>query len=292
MNRTERAAALLIDKAGISRLPVDVDRVARQQGYRLCPYSKGRELLRRCGMEKFAEQYDGLTVQADGGFQILYSDGLDACRRRRVIAHEIGHILLHLDPASDTFIDRPDTRAATALSEREADQFALYLLAPLPALDACRVQEAQEIEQLAGCDPDDARQVMFALREYRQAQEGQRAEQRLKRNFSWFALCRDTERHRGMLLAFCSFFVCLLFALGVLLKATSVHQKWWAAVPSPLTSGLTSDAEPEPVFVTGSGEKYHRAACRYIAGREGLAALTEEEARQHGYTPCALCCAS
>lgn len=291
MNRTEKAAASLIDKAGVCRLPVDVDRLARRQGYRLCSYSAERELLRRCGMEELARQYDGLTVQADGGFYILYSDALDAVSRRRVIAHEIGHILLHLDPTSETYIDRPDTRAAAALSEKEADQFALYLLAPLPALDACRVQEAEEIEQLTGCAPDDARQLVFALREYRQAQEGQRAEQRLKRNFSWFALCRDTERHRGMLLAFCSFFVCLLFALGVLLKATSVRQSWWAAAPAPSTSG-SHPAAVEPVFVTDSGEKYHKASCQYIAGREGLAALTEEEAQQHGYAPCSVCCPS
>ncbi len=291
MNRMEKAAAGLMDRAGVCRLPVDVDRLARRQGYRLSPYSQSRDLLRRCGMEPLARQYDGFTLQWEGVFHILYRDGLEAARRRRVIAHEIGHILLHLDPEAETYLDRPDTRAASEICEKEADRFALYLLAPLPALDACHVQDAEEIEQLTGCSPDDARQLLYALRDYRQAQEGWCAERRLRRNFSWFALCRDTERHRGMLLAFCSFFVCLLFALGVLLKATAVRSSQLTAMTQPGVSTLEQDPPHSgTVFVTESGEKYHGADCQYIAGRDGLSAMTAEEAEDWGYTPCAVCC--
>ena len=43
----------------------------------------------------------------------------------------------------------------------------------------------------------------------------------------------------------------------------------------------------EEVHITDTGEKYHRAGCRYLKSSDHTITLTEAKAR--GYTPCSVC---
>lgn len=57
-----------------------------------------------------------------------------------------------------------------------------------------------------------------------------------------------------------------------------------APVPTPV-------ATPEPVsvtvYITKTGEKYHRSGCRYLSRSKIAISLTD--ARSQGYAPCAVC---
>jgi hypothetical protein len=43
------------------------------------------------------------------------------------------------------------------------------------------------------------------------------------------------------------------------------------------------------VYVTPSGERYHRSDCRYVKGKTTLRQLTVAQAKAEGYTPCKVC---
>ncbi len=53
-----------------------------------------------------------------------------------------------------------------------------------------------------------------------------------------------------------------------------------AAVKKPSSSGGT-------VYVTRTGDKYHRGSCRYL--RQSKIAISKSEAKKQGYTPCKVC---
>ena len=57
------------------------------------------------------------------------------------------------------------------------------------------------------------------------------------------------------------------------------------------TGYLTTDTAPKgTVWMTPSGEKYHKGWCRYIDGRNDLSyCYSAEEAESYGYTPCSVC---
>lgn len=43
------------------------------------------------------------------------------------------------------------------------------------------------------------------------------------------------------------------------------------------------------VWVTRTGNKYHKASCRTIKKSKGLTSMTKTEARNKGYTACSVC---
>ena len=55
------------------------------------------------------------------------------------------------------------------------------------------------------------------------------------------------------------------------------------------TEGATTAPDPAPliVYVTRTGEKYHRAGCRYL--RQSKIEITLREATTRGFGPCSVC---
>ena len=50
---------------------------------------------------------------------------------------------------------------------------------------------------------------------------------------------------------------------------------------------LSEDSKTETVYITRTGERYHRDGCRYLS--EKKIKTTVKEARASGYTPCKVC---
>lgn len=77
---------------------------------------------------------------------IIYDDTLEANESRLVIAHELGHILLgHEYKYAEQRFCRSDKKLA---SEREADMFALRILAPACILHELSAINASQIAEL------------------------------------------------------------------------------------------------------------------------------------------------
>lgn len=87
----------------------------------------------------------GFFIHAGGVKAIVLSDALRE-ERRFVLAHELGHVLLH--PQCNVLFLKRHTYTVPARLEREADLFAGFLLVPMQELDGC-LREQQSIQEIA-----------------------------------------------------------------------------------------------------------------------------------------------
>ncbi len=128
---------------GVRSLPVKMVGIARLAGIRILKNSSVGEL--RPG-ELGVSIFDGTN------WTIVYDDRMDSRRARYVIAHEFGHIFLGHEYK---YADRRFSFSQRKLKcEREADMFAMRLLAPACILHELKIIDAAKIAEL--CEmPDD-----------------------------------------------------------------------------------------------------------------------------------------
>lgn len=114
----------LLEKTGVTVMPIDLDRIAEYLGLKIDP-------------RPLEDEYSGFLVVKDK--TVVVNSLHPHTRRRFTIAHEIGHFLLHSKKADvPVFIDQKQfyfRQAATGVpvnrrQEREADEFAAELLMP------------------------------------------------------------------------------------------------------------------------------------------------------------------
>lgn len=140
----QRIAMDLLKESGISTPPVDVLRVAREQGAVVQPDLVDDEIS------------GGLRRTSDGPI-IGVNAGHHPHRQRFTIAHEIGHLILH--QKEPVFVDRDfhrDSVSSQAIDplEIEANKFAAALLMPAQFLmqdltDADGPLRSEKVEELA-----------------------------------------------------------------------------------------------------------------------------------------------
>lgn len=75
-------------------------------------------------------------------------------------------------------------------------------------------------------------------------------------------------------------FIYCLFILGTLLMPLSVA---WSEVPA---NRITNQQETT-VYITRTGEKYHRGSCRYLS--KSKISTTKSQAVKNGYGACKVC---
>lgn len=133
----ELEARRILREHGITRPPVPVERIAREQGARVA-------------FEPFEGEVAGMLFQDpdDGQVVIVVNSASAKTRQRFSVAHEVGHLLLHERPI---YVDRPvnvrfrDERSSLAIDHEEiaANRFAAALLMPEAWL-------LQDVEQRIG----------------------------------------------------------------------------------------------------------------------------------------------
>ena len=123
----------------ICSLPVKVHAIAKRAGIRIVKNKEVREL--RSG--EF-----GVSISDGYQWTIIYDDRMSLPESRLVVAHELGHIFLGHDyryPISRfAFTNRKHS------FEREADMFAVRLLAPAFVLHELKITDAAGIASLCG----------------------------------------------------------------------------------------------------------------------------------------------
>lgn len=118
---TTKQATKLLQAAGITKAPVNVEALAQRVGASV-------------SYEVFKEDLSGVLVKERGRVVIGVNSFHATTRQRFTIAHEIGHLVL--GHQGDVFVDRTvmrrDARSAEATDphEIEANQFAAELLMP------------------------------------------------------------------------------------------------------------------------------------------------------------------
>ena len=165
-NNVEFKANQLLDMAECNDVPVDIHEIARRCSYNIRSYSACKTLIKKLSAEDIINKYPSVSFLYDGAYYILLSDDLTKDQEAKLIAHEIGHIKLHNLHGYDISRLHGDS-AVTEVQEAEADEFALYLLAPLVLLSRHKIKNPSSIKELTGLSLNDCRTVFEKLREYR-----------------------------------------------------------------------------------------------------------------------------
>lgn len=166
--KAAKAAKELLQKYGISKPPVDIERLAKREGLRVVE-------------ERLESEISGMLYREGERATILINKDDAPVRKRFSIAHELGHFFLHT--SSSVFVDRrvrfrdSSSSQGTIPEEIEANSFAADLLMPqswvLREVSRLRLRrfpptDEQLIEQLA-----DLFQVSKQAIEYRLANLGE-----------------------------------------------------------------------------------------------------------------------
>lgn len=135
----------------LSRLPVKVLSITRRAGIAVIKNSAVGELRKN--------EY-GATIRYRGNWFIVYDDNLPPEEARMTIAHELGHIFLGHEYrfADHRFSESPKKLRC----EREADMFAVRLLAPACVLHELDITDAEGIAEL--CDIPKSTAILRAKR--------------------------------------------------------------------------------------------------------------------------------
>lgn len=154
-------------------LPIDVEQIAAHKRYEVHYYSKSRTLIKTLGLTELTETRSAISLRLNDTVHIFLSDTLNVQAAAHALAHEFGHILLgHL---------WSETPSTPAKQEEEAEEFALYLLAPPPVLEHYRVRTAEEVRARTGLSMEDSRRALRLLEEYRHHRRVSLQLERLKR---------------------------------------------------------------------------------------------------------------
>lgn len=129
--------ALIDNKVG--SLPVDVIRIANDNGIALIKDSQAHELR---------PDEAGISIFDGKEWFVVYDDSLPLGRKRFTVAHELGHIFLG-HPLIAGFHARR-TGPAMPPTENEANIFASRFLSPACVLWGLNIRSAADIEKICG----------------------------------------------------------------------------------------------------------------------------------------------
>lgn len=121
----------------IRSLPVKLTAVAKRAGILIHKNS---------GLNELRDKELGASIFAGGVWHIVYDDRLPYTEARMVLAHELAHIFLGHEYKYTDYRFASGTKKLK--SEREADMFAIRLLAPACVLHELGVTDAARIERL------------------------------------------------------------------------------------------------------------------------------------------------
>lgn len=154
----DAAWKVLIDN-DIREFPVSLSRIAKNNGIKIVKDSEAKML---------GNGESGISVLENGQWYIIYNDTENPGRRRFTITHELGHIFLGHHSVTQnakcrvqsTERDNPSTETAVPLplhkrgnrsqEEKDADSFAVRLLAPACVLWGLNIHTAEEIQKVCG----------------------------------------------------------------------------------------------------------------------------------------------
>lgn len=126
LRQIEDLAMRVLEEAGITSIPVDLNYIAAKYQIKLVGYS-------------LSDDISGLLVIKEGQITIASNDNQSEMRRRFTIAHELGHYFL-AHQRDGLFVDtykndlklyrNSESSTGEILQEREANAFAAALLMP------------------------------------------------------------------------------------------------------------------------------------------------------------------
>lgn len=287
---------------GIHSIPLKIENlesICEQLGYTLLSYQEATELLQKPRFKKYTI-YPAFTIKNDDYRIVLFNSTLSTSTRIFAIAHEIGHIVLKHNYHGEVGFTQADSD-----SEREANTFAYQLLAPLCVLKALNITDIGDIKSLTLLNGNQAKYVHKALHHYR---EQPCAYEMIKA----YGIRLPKNNKRFDFATVLILLTALLLTAAILIRelpdlseqpaeTTSnffaelkeKHQPQ-AEVTLPIETEVPQTtvanlAQSETVYITRSGERYHKQNCYHIKNSTTVSGVPLPEAIEEGYTACKSC---
>lgn len=281
---------LKLQEAGLPLSMKSIIQMITNHDYSVIPYNmkspNKRKLFEILDVIDIAENHRGFSVCSEHGKFVFYKQTLSTQDRRVVLSHELGHVSIgHF--SEGVVLGKLGDLYNVNFQEQEANEFALYLLAPVCVLKKCGVKTVGEIKRLTLLDDMLAEQVLGKLQKHDFYTEEERE------------LCSKYKKYihktkknilrqryiRKLILSVLIAIVLLAVCIGsrITVKSNTTYE-----INSEYETAMPTDNINEPVYITRTGTKYHFHDCRTIKDKNKME-ISLEEAVKNGYTPCKIC---
>ena len=286
----------------ITSLPLDSETIIsmiRQKGFLIVSFSSYTDVCIKKLTSKgiFVPSHTAFTVSVDGYRVVYYNNTLSSNEILFALAHEYGHICLSTS-VFQGILGKSDNPEQASTQEREADLFALNLLAPICILSKLRLKTVQEVQKLTLLNSSRAYEVYNNLKvSYIPSEDDMLA----RRQFSHFIYSYKQKKSKNILaiILLISFVFFNSTYDGKLHISTdkmrpleshffyNIHLKTAPIVSQ--TPGTASAQATDAFVVTPSGEKYHLPDCFHTRNSTYLRIVSAFDALAEGLVPCKDC---
>ncbi len=276
---------------GINSLPITTERleaIITRKGFKIINYDTAckqhAEILTSLGVLSLADRTKAFTYSNKSEKIVFTKIGISANEKRLLLAHELGHIALH-HMSDNVIAGYTPGGLIDDGQEDEANAFALELLAPVCILIRKHISSPKQISDITLLDEKRSRLVADEVRNHRKLTN---LEIKL---FNQFEASKKPHNRKIEFVAGAFLLIVIITAQFYLhTQITRNNSIPMNMTECPIVTVIPKLAEKDNyVFVTKSGERYHRPDCRHISNRSNVIQITTEQAQNSGYTPCKDC---
>lgn len=274
MKRVRKIANDFARSMGINTLPIELkqlEKIAEVNNWKIVTYSKSYNFIKAESLEKYYYTSKGFTYSSPEFTIIFIKDDLEYLDKINTICHEIGHIVLkHIEVGSKQKSNTADTK--DNIQELEADVFALELQAPDYLIQQLKIT------------------TIYAL-VYNGIFTKENAKLRIKYYISDICINRICF---NVLLIISTSIITAFITINIIQINRPTNENAMNNISIESTTETTSamvvtnNYNSGTVYITKTGDKYHKLNCYYIKDRKSIR-VTLSEAENQGYSPCSVC---
>lgn len=327
MNKPEKLAYQFRVTHGISDFPITYRRlleIMKERGYKVRKYSESQEELKENNLLQYTEMFKAFSIVVNGIISVYIRDDIREDEEIPVAGHELGHIvlgdLLEREKTPEQEAAADEFTAYFLAPPCYLDKIGIKTLEELETMLPYNHKLCKEIwanltawqqrhkpmvyEEECVCKVMRASPQSNPTNSEYSKNEIDIAQQVPAQNKNTKILLTGM----GIVLAVCICVIC--FLSGKLIGSngaanyisqpsedyyTSSQQSGQPAAessaPVQSESRIVSSVEDEGtlVYVTTTGDKYHKWGCQYINSKTNLLDMYLSEAQSKGYTPCSKC---
>lgn len=261
----------------------DLYNICKEKNWTIIYYGAAKEFLVSMGKYHYTVGNKAFTIFQNGKITIYLNEKLSMIEKKKTLAHEIAHIYLN-HTCYDIVLGRSEDNNLASIQEDEAEEFALYLLAPPCLLKKLKYNSPADIEHSTNINREDAEYIIGKMADLYLVRPTttelkliHKYETEIKKlnNVKW------TKLKNKFLILFIT--ICLTFSIvGI---GISVKKNINLLTRNPDPPIISTQ---EVYYMTRSGEKYHKQDCPYIKNKDVLE-ITLEEISKHKWEPCKYC---
>lgn len=259
--------------------------IIRSMNYQLLTYESNKELLEILKLTDKSKYYPSMSCSQGSKNYTFYRGTVSEQDLPFILTHEVGHIYMNHSKTNKGFHDTSDYK------DEEANIFATYLLYPpkpkknklsTAITSSLLIIQLVIILALASCS------ILNHVPEENQISVQAQPLTETSSTYSNQPTYKLEQSNSGRIST---------PEVNNVAQAPTVSEESNSSQPSteqppaeqPITVISDSSASVETVYVTTSGEKYHKPNCQYVKYKTNLTAYTISVAQEKRYVPCARC---